>query len=59
MCSVAGCLVMVLTGFTNNRFIFNQTGFVTRNVNSTPGLCTMKFKLVYSRLKLFLDFKLT
>ena len=53
------CSEMVLTGFASDRFIFNSTSFVTWKGYSMAGLCTMKFKLVYGRLKCFFHFKLT
>ena len=57
---IAVCSEMALTGFANNHFIFYLTValLLERYVYSTAGLCTMKFMLVYVRLKRFLHFNL-
>ena len=44
------CSEMVLTGFANDRFVFNSNSYVTCKVYSTARSCTMKFKLVYGCL---------
>ena len=52
------CSEVVLTGFANDRFIFNSTSFFTLKVYSTAGSCTRKFKLVYGCLKCFFTLSL-
>ena len=47
------CSEMVLTGFANDRFIFNSTSFGTEKVYSVARSCAVKFMLVYGHLKRF------